>query len=55
MAFFFALSLTIGRKLLLFRLHHVEVFDKDPVDFASVYMGKKTTLGLRDVGLLSHW
>ncbi|KAF2681024.1 hypothetical protein K458DRAFT_85184 [Lentithecium fluviatile CBS 122367] len=51
MAFFSALSSTIGRKLLLFGLRHIDILDKDPADFVSFDFGKKTTLEVRDVGL----
>jgi hypothetical protein len=51
MAFFSALSSSIGKKLLLFGLRHIDILDKDPADFVSVDFGKKTTLEVRDVGL----
>ena len=51
MAFFSSLSSTIGKKLLLFGLRHIDILDKDPADFVSVDVGKKTTLEVRDVGL----
>jgi autophagy-related protein 2 len=51
MAFFSAVSSTIGKKLLLFGLRHIDILDKDPADFVSVDVGKKTTLEVRDVGL----
>jgi autophagy-related protein 2 len=51
MAFFSNLSSTIGKKLLLFGLRHIDILDKDPADFVSVDVGKKTTLEVRDVGL----
>ncbi|KAF1954613.1 hypothetical protein CC80DRAFT_122086 [Byssothecium circinans] len=51
MAFFSAVSSTIGKKLLLFGLRHIDILDKDPADFVNVDVGKKTTLEVRDVGL----
>jgi autophagy-related protein 2 len=51
MAFFSAVSSSIGKKLLLFGLRHIDILDKDPGDFVSVDVGKKTTLEVRDVGL----
>lgn len=51
MAFFSVLSSSIGKKLLLFGLRHIDILDKDPADFVSVDVGKKTTLEVRDVGL----
>ncbi|KAI4953488.1 hypothetical protein J4E91_002335 [Alternaria rosae] len=51
MAFFSALSSSIGRKLLLYGLRHIDILDKDPADFVSVDIGKRTTLEVRDVGL----
>ncbi|KAF2017874.1 hypothetical protein BU24DRAFT_407841 [Aaosphaeria arxii CBS 175.79] len=42
---------SIGRKLLLFGLRQIDLLDKDPSDFVSVDVGKKTTLEVRDVGL----
>ncbi|ORY16593.1 hypothetical protein BCR34DRAFT_506945 [Clohesyomyces aquaticus] len=51
MAFFSAFSSSIGKKLLLFGLRHIDILDKDPADFVSVDVGKKTTLEVRDVGL----
>lgn len=51
MAFFSAVSSSIGKKLLLFGLRHIDILDKDPADFVSVDVGKKTTLEVRDVGL----
>jgi autophagy-related protein 2 len=51
MAFFSALSSSIGKKLLLYGLRHIDILDKDPADFVSVDVGKKTTLEVRDVGL----
>ncbi|RAR12287.1 autophagy regulatory protein [Stemphylium lycopersici] len=51
MAFFSALSSSIGRKLLLYGLRHIDILDKDPADFVSVDVGKRTTLEVRDVGL----
>ncbi|KAI4648346.1 hypothetical protein J4E93_004758 [Alternaria ventricosa] len=51
MAFFSALSSSIGRKLLLYGLRHIDILDKDPADFVSVDVGRRTTLEVRDVGL----
>ncbi|KAF2751335.1 hypothetical protein M011DRAFT_464069 [Sporormia fimetaria CBS 119925] len=54
MAFFAAFSTvssSIGKRLLLFGLRHIDILDKDPADFVSVDVGKKTTLEVRDVGL----
>ncbi|KAH7138676.1 hypothetical protein B0J11DRAFT_563608 [Dendryphion nanum] len=51
MAFFSAVSSSIGKKLLLFGLRQIDILDKDPADFVSVDVGKKTTLEVRDVGL----
>jgi len=52
MAFFSRLSSSIGKKLLLFGLRHIDILDKDPAEFISgVDVGKKTTLEVRDVGL----
>ncbi|KAF1946780.1 hypothetical protein EJ02DRAFT_196310 [Clathrospora elynae] len=51
MAFFSGLSSSIGRKLLLYGLRHIDILDKDPADFVSVDVGKRTTLEVRDVGL----
>jgi autophagy-related protein 2 len=51
MAFFSGLSSTIGRKLLLYGLRQIDILDKDPADFVSVNVGKRTTLEVRDVGL----
>ncbi|CAN9110392.1 unnamed protein product [Alternaria alternata] len=51
MAFFSGLSSSIGRRLLLYGLRHIDIFDKDPADFVSVDVGKRTTLEVRDVGL----
>ncbi|KAF2205332.1 hypothetical protein GQ43DRAFT_453199 [Delitschia confertaspora ATCC 74209] len=51
MAFFAAISSSIGKKLLLFGLRHIDILDKDPSDFVSVDVGKRTTLEVRDVGL----
>lgn len=51
MAFFSALSSSIGKKILLFGLRHIDILDKDPSDFVSVDVGKRTTLEVRDVGL----
>ncbi|KAF2638210.1 hypothetical protein P280DRAFT_78180 [Massarina eburnea CBS 473.64] len=51
MAFLSAVSSTIGKKLLLFGLRHIDILDKDPADFVNVDVGKKTTLEVRDVGL----
>ncbi|KAF1835272.1 hypothetical protein BDW02DRAFT_597404 [Decorospora gaudefroyi] len=51
MAFFSGLSSAIGRKLLLYGLRQVDILDKDPADFVSVDVGKRTTLEVRDVGL----
>ncbi|KAF2729406.1 hypothetical protein EJ04DRAFT_568674 [Polyplosphaeria fusca] len=51
MAFFAAVSSSIGKKLLLYGLRQIDILDKDPADFVSVDVGKKTTLEVRDVGL----
>jgi autophagy-related protein 2 len=51
MAFFAAFGSSIGKKLLLFGLRQIDILDKDPADFVSVDVGKKTTLEVRDVGL----
>ncbi|KAF2128020.1 hypothetical protein P153DRAFT_386993 [Dothidotthia symphoricarpi CBS 119687] len=51
MAFFSGLSSTIGKKLLLYVLRHIDILDKDPAEFVSVDVGKRTTLEVRDVGL----
>lgn len=51
MAFFSAVSSSIGKKLLLYGLRQIDILDKDPVDFVSVDVGKRTTLEVRDVGL----
>lgn len=51
MAFFSGLSSSIGKKLLLYGLRHVDILDKDPADFVSVDVGKRTTLEVKDVGL----
>jgi autophagy-related protein 2 len=51
MAFFAAFSSSIGKRLLLFGLRHIDILDKDPADFVSVEVGKETTLEVRDVGL----
>ena len=51
MAFFSAVSSSIGKKLLLYGLRHIDILDKDPADFVSVDVGKRTTLEVRDVGL----
>lgn len=51
MAFFSAVSSSIGKKLLLFGLRRIDILDKDPEDFVSVAVGKTTTLEVRDVGL----
>jgi autophagy-related protein 2 len=51
MAFFSGLSSTIGKKVLLYALRHIDILDKDPADFVSVDVGKRTTLEVRDVGL----
>jgi hypothetical protein len=51
MAFFSGLSSSIGRKLLLYGLRQIDILDKDPADFVSVDVGKRTTLEVRDVGL----
>jgi len=51
MAFFSAISSSIGKKILLFGLSHIDVLDKDPSDFVSVDVGKRTILEVRDVGL----
>jgi hypothetical protein len=51
MAFFSGLSSSIGKRLLLYGLRHIDILDKDPADFVSVDVGKRTTLEVRDVGL----
>ncbi|KAF2112107.1 hypothetical protein BDV96DRAFT_550988 [Lophiotrema nucula] len=51
MAFLAALSSSIGKKLLISALRHVDIFDTDPANFVSVAVGKRTTLEARDVGL----
>ncbi|OSS52945.1 hypothetical protein B5807_01905 [Epicoccum nigrum] len=51
MAFFSAVSSSIGKKLLLYGLRHIDILDKDPAEFVSVDVGKRTTLEVRDVGL----
>ncbi|KAF1926173.1 uncharacterized protein M421DRAFT_47750, partial [Didymella exigua CBS 183.55] len=51
MAFFSAVSSSIGKKLLLYGLRHIDILDKDPADFVSVDVGKRTTLEFRHVGL----
>ncbi|KAF2868717.1 hypothetical protein BDV95DRAFT_121462 [Massariosphaeria phaeospora] len=51
MAFLAAVSSSIGKRLLLFGLRHIDILDKDPAEFVSVDVGKKTTLEVRDVGL----
>lgn len=51
MAFFSGLSSSIGKKLLLYGLRHIDILDKDPADFVSLDVGKRTTLEVRDVGL----
>lgn len=52
MAFFFSgLSSSIGKRLLLYGLRQIDILDKDPADFVSVDLGKRTTLEVRDVGL----
>ncbi|KAL5119714.1 autophagy-related protein 2 [Pleosporales sp. CAS-2024a] len=51
MAFFSGLSSSIGKRLLLYGLRHIDILDKDPADFVSVDVGKKTTLEVRHVGL----
>jgi autophagy-related protein 2 len=51
MAFFSGLSSSIGKRLLLYGLRHIDLLDKDPADFVSVDVGKRTTLEVRDVGL----
>lgn len=51
MAFFSAVSSSIGKKLLLYGLRHIDILDKDPTEFVSVDVGKRTTLEVRDVGL----
>ncbi|KAF2276964.1 uncharacterized protein EI97DRAFT_375734 [Westerdykella ornata] len=48
---FSRLSSSIGRKLLLFGLRHIDILDKDPADFVNVDIGTTTTLEVRDVGL----
>lgn len=51
MAFLLSISSSIGKKILLSALHHVDILDKDPSDFVDLAVGKKTTLEIRDVGL----
>ncbi|KAF2713551.1 hypothetical protein K504DRAFT_140036 [Pleomassaria siparia CBS 279.74] len=51
MAFLSNISSSIGKRLLLYGLRHIDILDKDPADFVSVDVGKKTTLEVRDVGL----
>ncbi|KZM27361.1 autophagy [Ascochyta rabiei] len=51
MAFFSAVSSSIGKKLLLYGLRHIDILDKDPAEFVSVDVGKRTTLEVKDVGL----
>ncbi|KAH7391020.1 hypothetical protein DE146DRAFT_663307 [Phaeosphaeria sp. MPI-PUGE-AT-0046c] len=51
MAFFSGLSSSIGKRLLLYGLRQIDILDKDPTDFVSVDVGKRTTLEVRDVGL----
>ncbi|KAI4920806.1 hypothetical protein J4E85_008921 [Alternaria conjuncta] len=51
MAFFSTLSSSIGRRMLLYGLRHIDILDKDPADFVSVDVGWRTTLEVRDVGL----
>jgi hypothetical protein len=51
MAFISVLSSSIGKKLLLYGLRQIDILDKDPTDFVSVDVGKRTTLEVRDVGL----
>ena len=51
MAFFSSISSSIGKRLLLFGLRHIDILDKDPADFTNVDVGKQTTLEIRDVGL----
>ncbi|KAF2820535.1 hypothetical protein CC86DRAFT_114460 [Ophiobolus disseminans] len=51
MAFFSGISSSIGKRLLLYGLRHIDILDKDPADFVSVDVGKLTTLEVRDVGL----
>ncbi|KAJ4292479.1 autophagy- protein 2 [Kalmusia sp. IMI 367209] len=45
------LSSAIGKRLLLSGLRHIDILDKDPTEFVSVDVGKRTTLEVRDVGL----
>ena len=51
MTFLLSISSSIGKKILLSALHHVDILDKDPSDFVDLAVGKKTTLEIRDVGL----
>jgi autophagy-related protein 2 len=51
MAFLSGISSSIGRKLLLYGLRQIDILDKDPANFVSVDVGKRTTLEVRDVGL----
>ncbi|CAI6266894.1 unnamed protein product [Periconia digitata] len=51
MAFLFNISSSIGKRLLLFGLRHIDILDKDPADFVNVDVGKETTLRMTDVGL----
>lgn len=48
---FSGISSSIGKRILLFGLRQIDILDKDPADFVSVDVGKKTTLEVRDVGL----
>ena len=36
---------------MLYGLRHIDILDKDPAEFVSVDVGKRTTLEVRDVGL----
>jgi autophagy-related protein 2 len=48
---FSGISSSIGKRILLFGLRQIDILDKDPADFVSVDVGKRTTLEVRDVGL----
>ena len=51
MAFFSSISSSIGKRLLLSALRHIDILDNDPADFVNLDVGKRTTLEMRDVGL----
>ncbi|PVH94360.1 hypothetical protein DM02DRAFT_661109 [Periconia macrospinosa] len=48
MAFLLGFSSSIGKRLLLFGLRHIDILDKDPADFVNVDVGKETTLRMTD-------